>query len=347
MSWPRSSPAPVSAAVPTRRWHSARQRAAGRVRVPGPGDRRRGSGAASLRAALPGPGCPGRPRGHAAAGGSRPHGPRGARPKAPVTPQQAPLEVRDPRRLGDDHPRRRVHLDRNQRVCKRAQEDPRQGRHGLRARERQQDLYVGADHGPRQRGEARPRCPRVDDPSEGPDRGKGDRPPAARPHERAARLLPQRQDRPGAAPRPRPQMDGAGLVPLRRQADLSRREGVVLLEHELRAARARRRSGRRPTAERATAQPVPRPARARPYLRTDRRAARRPDRPGLPGHGFPEQARLLRPVGRQQDHPLHVGRDRGPGCRFDGGLVIGCRALGTGPVRRRGPASGDGPRHGR
>ena len=39
---------------------------------------------------------------------------------------------------------------------------------------------------------------RVVDPSEDPDRRKGDRSPAARPHERAARLLPQRQDRPGA-----------------------------------------------------------------------------------------------------------------------------------------------------
>ena len=40
-------------------------------------------------------------------------------------------------------------------------------------------------------------------------------------------------------------------------------------------------------AERAAAQPVPRPARARPYLRTDRRAARRARSPGATGSRVP------------------------------------------------------------
>ena len=76
----------------------------------------------------------------------------------------------------------------------------------------------------------------------------------------------------------------------------------------------------------------------------------RPEGPIARGYrvtGSAEQARLLRPVRRQQGHALHLGRDRGSGRRFDGGLVVRCRALGAGPVRRRGPAPGDGPRDGR
>ena len=142
-------------------------------------------------------------------------------------------------------------------------------------------------------------------------------------------------------------MDDAGLVPLRRQADLPRREGLVLLEHELRAARTHRRGGRRAPAERAAAQPVPGPARARPHLRTDRRAARGPDRAGLSSHGFVEPAHLLGPVRRQQGHALHLGRDRGSGRRVDGGLIHRRRALGAGPLQRRGPAPGDGRCDGR
>ena len=198
VSWPRSTPVPVSAALPT----AGDTQPAGTLPEASPAPSREiaGGGAELPASAPPNPDAvaPVVPTATPPAGGGRARCPGGARPEAADAPEQAPVEVRDPRRLGVDHPGRRVHLDRDQRIRERAQEDPRRGRHGIRARERQQDLYVGPDHGPRRRGEAGSRHPRIDDPAQDPDRGKGDRPPAARPHERAARLFPQRQDRSGA-----------------------------------------------------------------------------------------------------------------------------------------------------
>ena len=338
VSWPRATPVPVSAALPNA--EGTTPASAPSAESPAPSREIAGGGAElparRRRTRVPSPrSCPRPPRPRRRL---RARGPRGARPKAPVAPQQAPLEVRDPGRLGDDHPRRRDHLDRDQRIRKRAQEDPRQGRHGLRARERQQDLHVGPDHGPRQRGQAdldtrvSTILPKVriagkatvrqllDHTSGLPDyflNGKIDR---ALFGDRAREWTTRDSFR----------YVGKPIFPAGKGWYYSNTNYALL-------ALIAEAVDDRPLSEQLRSRFLG-PTRAGPHLRTDRRAPRGPDRARLPGHGFREPARLHRPVRRQQGHALHFRRDRGPGRWFDGSLVHGRRALGTGALRRRGPA---------
>ena len=120
-------------------------------------------------------------------------------------PEPAPLEVRGPRRLGDDHPRRWVNLDQtsghaNVRKKTRVKDDTAFALASVSKTYTSALIMALANEGKLDL-DARVSTilPKVR------IAGKATHPPAARPHERAARLLPQRQDRPGAAPRPRPQ----------------------------------------------------------------------------------------------------------------------------------------------
>ena len=107
------------------------------------------------------------------------------------------------------------------------------------------------------------------------DRPDDHRPPAARPHERPARLLPRRPGIDEALlARPRRSLDRRRVPRLRRQAVLQAGHGLALLEHELRDPRAARGGDRRRPAGRPAPDPLPRPARPRPHLLPGRRAAR-------------------------------------------------------------------------
>ena len=159
--------------------------------------------------------------------------------------------------------------------------EERRAEHGLRGRERQQDVHGGADHAPRARTAgstwtSRPSstCPRLA------HRPAGHRAHAARPHERPARLLLRPAHRQGAAGRPRQDVGRGSVAPLRRQAVLQAGQGLALLEHELPRPGADRRARRRPVPRRPTAPERGSSCRSGSTTRsnrsTDRRRARSP-----------------------------------------------------------------------
>ena len=159
-------------------------------------------------------------------------------------------------------------------------------------------------------------------------------PRAARPHERAARLLLRAGVDHALLSKPTRSWDPGPFAQVRRQAVLQARRVVALLEHELPGPRDRRR-GRRPgDRRRPAAYPVPRAARARSHVLPGSREAARPARPrlSLPGNG--RDAARDRPVGRDGGRAVHVGRDRGRRRgldRHDGDRPC---LLGPGAVRR-------------
>ena len=227
--------------------------------------------------------------------------------QAPEDPAQDRQEGAGGRPLGRRHAARRIDLDRHGGQCRVRAGPPGDRRHGLRDRERHEDVRRRAHPPARRRGQALPRRPvRALAPRRAALEDRDD-PRAAQPSERHPRLL-----RLGSLPRgdlrgrPRSRLD-VRRHPRARQDRLLQAERLLpLLEHELRHPRPDRGGRRGQAAQRPASQAPLRAARARSHPPP----ARGPDPAGRRARLLVGGRPLHRPHGRLAGRPVHGRRER-------------------------------------
>ena len=213
----------------------------------------------------------------------------------------------------------------------------------LRGREHQQDVHGRPDPRPRRGGQRRPRRTRPPSTCRSCSIDRQDHgPPAARPHERAARLLLRPRDRQGAAARPGPASGRRRARSSTSASPTSSRARAGTTRTRTTCARAARRARRRGAAGRPAARRAS-SSRSASTTRSSRRGgAGRPGRARLPLRSAPSSKLPAdRPVATARTScrsPRSSPRPARPGSIAS--TADGPRPLGAGALRRRRPRPG-------